>query len=54
MSRQERMDKIWDCFRRVLVDWDGDLVLTLFEELENLADVSDPMELVGQSSPSRA
>ena len=53
MSREERMDKIWDCFRRVLADQDGERVLTLLEDLENLADVSDLMELVGQRSPAR-
>ena len=54
MSRKERKHKIWEYFRRDLADWDGERVLTLLEELENLADVSDLRESAGQSSPTRA
>jgi aconitate decarboxylase len=53
MSREERMDKIRDCFRRVLTDRDGERLLALLEDLENLADVSDLMQIVGQGSSAR-
>ena len=54
MSREERMDKIRDCFRRVLTDRDGERLLALLEDLENLADVSDLMQIVGQGSSAGA
>ena len=54
MNREERMNKIWDCFRRVLADRGGERLLTLLEDLENLADFCDLMELAGQSTSTRA
>ena len=54
MSREERMDKVWDCFRRALPDLDAERVLTLLEDLENVADISAIMEVLGKKSPERS
>lgn len=48
MSRKERMDKVVDCVRRVLSIQDTERLLTLLEDLENVADISTIMEIIGQ------
>ena len=52
MNREERMDKILDCVRRVLTDQDTGRLLMLLEDLENVADISVIMEILGQKSPA--
>ena len=54
MSHQERIDKFLDCVRRVLVDQDAERLLTLLEDLENVADISAIMAILCQKSPLRA
>ena len=54
MSREERMDKCWDCVLRVLSDQDADRLFTLLEDLENVADVSAIMEILRQTPLERA
>jgi len=48
MSREERMDKIIDCVGRVLTDQDADRLVSLIEDLENVADISEIMDLIGR------
>jgi 2-methylcitrate dehydratase PrpD len=54
MSRDERMDKVWDCIGRALPREDAQQVIDLVEDLENLADISVLMQIMGQQSPVRA
>ena len=53
MSREQRMAKIWDCIGRVLSDQDGERMLALAEDLENVQDVSTLMGVLGQKPPTR-
>ena len=48
MSRDERMDKVIDCIGRVLTDQDADRLVSLIEGLENVADISEIMDLIGR------
>ena len=48
MSREERMDKVIDCVGRVLTDQDADRLVSLIEDLENVADISEIMDLMGR------
>ena len=48
MSREERMDKVIDCVGRVLTDQDSDRLVNLIEDLENVADISEIMNLIGR------
>ena len=48
MSREERMDKVIDCVGRVLTDQDADRLVSLIEDLENVADISEIMDLIGR------
>ena len=48
MKREERMDKILDCVRRVLSEQDTVRLLTL---PGNVADISAIMEILGQEPP---
>ena len=48
MSREERMDKVIDCIGRVLTDQDADRLVSLIEGLENVADISEIMDLIGR------
>ena len=53
MSRDERMDKIWDCVRRALPKQDAQQVIDLVEDLENVTDISALMQIMGQKTPVR-
>ena len=46
MSREERMEKVNDCIQRVLSDQDSERMVTLIEDLENVADISEIMEIL--------
>ncbi|PKB70670.1 MAG: hypothetical protein BZY87_09065 [SAR202 cluster bacterium Io17-Chloro-G6] len=48
MSREERMEKVTDCVVRVLSDRDSDRMVTLIEDLENVADISEIMAILGR------
>ena len=48
MSREERMDKVIDCVGLVLTDRDTDRLVSLIEDLENVADISEIMDLIAQ------
>ncbi|MCH8744436.1 MAG: MmgE/PrpD family protein [Chloroflexi bacterium] len=54
MTREERMFKVWDCVGRALPKPDGDRMIALLEDLENVPDISELMQIVGQKSPVRA
>ncbi len=51
MSREQRMAKVWDCIGRVLAEGDGERMLPLVEDLENVPDISDLMAILGQKPP---
>jgi 2-methylcitrate dehydratase PrpD len=53
MSRQQRMDKVWDCIERVLSRRDGERMVAMVEGLEDVADISVLMDLLGQAPSSR-
>ena len=53
MSRDQRLDKVRDCFRRALSAADTEHVLELLENLENLDDVSRLMATLGQPATGR-
>ena len=48
MSREERLVKVRDCFRRALSDSDAERVLEMLEKLEDLRDVGELMGVLGQ------
>jgi len=48
MSREERMDKVIDCVGRVLTHQDANRLVSLIEDLENVADISEIMDLIGR------
>jgi len=48
MSRGERMDKVIDCVGRVLTDQDADRLVSLIEDLKNVADISEIVDLIGR------
>ena len=48
MSREQRMAKVWDCIGRVLSDGDGERMVALVEDLENVPDISALMAILGQ------
>ena len=50
MSREERLVKVRDCFRRALSAADTERVITMLENLEELADVAELMDVLGQES----
>jgi 2-methylcitrate dehydratase PrpD len=54
MNRQQRMTKIWDCIGRVLSDRDGERMLDLVENLENIKDLSALMGILGQRPPTNS
>lgn len=51
MSRDQRMDKVWDCIGRALPKQDAQQVIDLVEDLENVPDISTLMQIMGQKSP---
>ena len=48
MSRDERLEKVRDCFNRALSDGDTERVLETLENLEAVDDVRELMEILGQ------
>ena len=54
MTREERMDKVWDCIGRALSQSDAQRVIDLCEDLENVSDITELMAILGQASPARA
>ena len=50
MSRDQRLAKVRDCFRRALSEADTERVLDMLENLERLDDVSQLMEVLGQTA----
>ncbi|HEU0021773.1 MAG TPA: MmgE/PrpD family protein [Dehalococcoidia bacterium] len=54
MSQDERMDKVWDCIGRALPRGEAQQVIDLVEGLENLADISSLMQIMGRKSLARA
>ena len=53
MSRDQRLEKVRDCFRRALSDPDTERVLEMLENLERLDDVGDLMGVLGQAAAVR-
>ena len=53
MSRDQRLDKVRDCFRRALSDADAERVLEMLENLERLDDVAQLMGILGQNAVGR-
>ena len=51
MSREERLEKIWDCSRRTLSERDAERLLALLENLEHVSDICDVMEILRPSAP---
>jgi len=49
MTREERLDKVWDCVGRVLSTPDAERVIALLEDLENVPDISAIMQIIGQT-----
>jgi len=45
------MAKVWDCIGRVRGDREGEQMLTLVEDLENVPDISALMSILGQKPP---
>ena len=52
MSREQRLAKVWDCIGRVLSDQDGERMVALVEDLENVPDISALMGILGQMPPA--
>jgi hypothetical protein len=50
MSRDQRLEKVRDCFRRALSEADTERVLEMLENLERLDDVGQLMSLLGQAA----
>ena len=53
MSRDERLAKVRDCFRRALSESDTESVLEMLENLESLDDVGRLMGVLGQAASGR-
>lgn len=53
MSRDERLVKVRDCFRRTLSDADTEQALEMVENLEDLSDVATLMALLGKVAAGR-
>ncbi len=49
MSREERMDKVWDCVGRTLTHPDAERVIAMVENLEHVSDVSAIMQMIGHT-----
>lgn len=49
MSREERMDKVWDCISRVLATPEATQMIAMLEDLEHVPDISAVMQLIGQA-----
>ena len=48
MGRDQRRKKVWDCARFVLSEQDAERLLSMLDDLENVADVSEITALLGQ------
>ena len=48
MTREERLDKVWDCVGRILSTQDAERVIALLEDLENVPDISALLQIIGQ------
>ena len=48
MSHDEHLEKVWDCVGRVLSDADTRRLLSLMENLEDVADISSVMEILAE------
>lgn len=48
MTRDEHMDKVWDCIGRALSKPDAERVIDLLEDLENVHEISALMHILGQ------
>jgi 2-methylcitrate dehydratase PrpD len=53
MSREERLDKVWDCINRALPESDARRLVSLVEGLEDVADIGEVMTILGQTAPGR-
>ena len=51
MTREQRLAKVWDCIGRVLAHEDGEGMLALVEDLEEVSDISALMVILGQKPP---
>ena len=49
MSRDQRLEKVRDCFRRALSEADTERLLEILENLERLDDVGQSMAVLGQA-----
>lgn len=49
MSREERMDKVWDCIGRVLPTPEAERVIALLEDLEHVPDITVLMQLLSHT-----
>ena len=49
MTREERLDKVWDCVGRILSTQDAERVIALLEDLENVPDISALLQIIGQT-----
>ena len=49
MTREERLDKVWDCVGRVLATPEATRVIALLEDLENVPDISALMQRIGHT-----
>ena len=50
MSREQRLAKVRDCFRRALSEADTERALEMLENLENLDDAAQLMDVLGQTA----
>ncbi|MGE3541578.1 MAG: MmgE/PrpD family protein [Candidatus Tectimicrobiota bacterium] len=49
MSREEHLDKVWDCVGRVLSQADAEQALALLEDLEHVPDITACMQILGHT-----
>ncbi len=54
MSREQRLEKVQDCFVRALSDANAERVLEMLENLERLDDVAELMGVLGQAAAGRS
>lgn len=49
MTREERLEKVWDCIGRVLATPEATRVIALLEDLEHVPDISTLMQEIGRT-----
>jgi 2-methylcitrate dehydratase PrpD len=49
MTREERLDKVWDCVGRILSTQDAERVIALLEDLEHVPDIAALLQIIGQT-----